>query len=223
MSEKKSIDWIFDHKVTTLIALYLSLFGSLNLKELVKLMDQSKTSIFSYLKEMLKAGIIRLDSDKTEENWGKYYQLCPEYTTLFFSGEADVSIFSKSEDSIVENSHDLTGEEIAKYRLNVAEMNTAINLLQGKFLRSLDMNSQLAISSCKLMLSSMVHLPLYTEADQIEFVRIVKNFLKDLTQLAKNQTIKQKPKDDDLSSLQVVYLSVIPLGKIRQELLNKEQ
>ena len=85
------------------------------------------------------------------------------------------------------------------------------------------MNSQLAKSSLKLMLSSMDPIPLYTEADRIEFVRIVKNYMKDLWQFGKKQKNKPKSKDNDFSSLQMVYLSVIPLGKISQELLKKQQ
>jgi hypothetical protein len=212
MEKKMSkMEDIFQHKITSGIIFCLYIFGSLNLKDLTVLLGQSKTSTLRYLKEILESDMIEIDQVKTAKNWGKFYRLTsPIRLILNESSEFD-SYISESDDSIIKLSKERKGIEFAETLKNISEMDTIFISFLGNYFKNRDLNSDIIRSIRKLLLCSMNNLYLETEGEQIEFIKIVKKFMLNLQKFSKS-----KKKDANSSSLHLVYISSIPIGKLKQ-------
>jgi hypothetical protein len=215
MSDYKMIDEIFNHKISSGIVMCLSIFGSLNLKELIDIMGQSMTTTLRYLKDLVTSEFIEIDRDMTAKKWGKYYQLSPDLSELLLNNEADLRI-AKTKDSILSHFSDRSGSDLAKSNVNLAEINTFFINFLGNYLKTNDINTKLSASIRKLSLNSMIEIPLFTPEDNFELINIVKPFLVKIDKFALAQKSKMKSKEESDPSMQVVYLSTIPLGKIKK-------
>lgn len=220
----RTIKRAFHHKISSGILISLSIFGSLNLKELIELLGQSKTSTLRYLKELVISGDIVIDQDMTAKKWGKYYTLSPSLSQAFNSYEDFLSLISRSEDSILTFPSERLPSETAYVAKNLAEINSNFNLLLENHLKTSDPDSDLSKSVRNLLLNSLTDIALYSKEDEIEFIRIVKSFMVDLHQFAKAQKAKRTESKEEKSdsTIQTVYISTIPLGKVRESLQNRK-
>jgi len=133
---KKRVREMVQNETRYGIFMAIRTYGSLNIKKLAEIMGKTESTIFHHITEMLKEPkILGIDSNKTEQNRGKFYRLTEELVRTYVKNE-EVA-FETEIPNVISKLDNLSNEELGEHLLNAVKNQSDLGNIANSAKRAL--------------------------------------------------------------------------------------
>jgi DNA-binding MarR family transcriptional regulator len=218
MSEKDEMLYIIDlakDELEFLILVTLAELESLSIKELIKLIDSSKATIYRKIGSLIEKKYIEIDPIKTAKHSGKYYTVTEKVNAILqHNPDSDIKEEEMIHQRIKENPQELAENlSIGMRSLNTFHL-SLINIFKETALGNLEQLTQDMHDG--YFTTSLLDLELKTKKEKDEVKALIREFV--------NKMMKYTSKKSNLTDNSYpLYISMFPLRrKDVFELLDKD-
>jgi predicted transcriptional regulator len=213
--EKPHIIVLAEDELEFLILVTLMELGSLSIKNLIRILNSSKATIYRKMSSLVEKELIEIDPKKTAKKSGKYYQITQKtFDTYKNDIQSDNPEGNKFRKAMQSNPIETIERLVNGMRSLSAFHLSLINMLKEISVVSIDQFSEDVLKG--YFATSLMELEIKTETEKEEIKKILREFEDKLEKYAS----KNVGLTDNSYPL---YLSMFPLSKKHLfELLDKE-
>lgn len=198
-----------------LIIVTLMQLGSLSIKNLIRILNSSKATIYRKISSLVEKDLIEIDPNKTAKKSGKYYQITQKTLDIFQNNNRSDNLEEDEFRKSMKTNPIETTERLVNGMRSLNSFHLSlINMFKEISLANIDQFSEEVRKG--YFATSLMELVLKTETEKEEIKKIVREFVDKIEKYAS----KNIGLTDNSYPL---YISTFPLSKkLLFELLDKE-